>query len=202
MLCSTVVEAVNDALQSFHDRRAAYFYFDFQEAEKQEFETFVRSLLRQLIAVEETLPQHIITMYTTFRDKGHSPSTRDLKSSLSHALANANKETYIILDALDEFPQQANTSKRKELLELLTSLVNHHSSRLHVLATSRDETDIREAFEEVAHHSICLGAAKVDPDIRTYVRSCLEDSGHRFKNFPVSVKIEIEEGLTQRARGM
>jgi hypothetical protein len=177
------------------------FYFDFQEAKKQGMEPFIRSLIRQLLAVDEYIPQFLVTMYKQFRSKGQSPSLRDYESVLKRILEGSKKETFIVLDALDEYPQSTSSSTRREVTKLLTALVKEHKSSLHLLVTSRDETDIRDAFEQVSLHSVCLEAAKVDSDILKYVRSCLADDD-RFSDSTQSLKDEIEQVVGRGAQGM
>jgi hypothetical protein len=51
--------------------------------------------------------------------------------------------TYIILDALDECPNNSGIpSPRKEVLQLINELVDLRLPNLHICATSRPEIDI------------------------------------------------------------
>ena len=175
VLSSTIIETVRAVCEVCPDRRIAMFYFDFQEAEKQEMKPFVRSLLRQLLAAESVVPEFVVKMHKTFKNSGQSPSVQDLESALVRVLEVSSKETYIILDTIDVFPQRSKSSKRRELLKFLQNMAKNHNSKLHILAASRDETDIREVFQTISGHFICLKAAKIDYDILKYVKSCLVD---------------------------
>lgn len=201
VLSSTINEAVNRICDDSLDRRAAMFYFDFQESAKQEIEPLLGAILRQLIGAEDRLPQFIITMYQTYKNKGQSPSVRDLEQALSQTLNVSTKETYIVLDALDECPYRACNSSRKQIFQLLAALVANHDSNLHILATSRDEADIRSMLESIPHRTVCLKAAKMDADILKYVRSCLNDE-ICFTNLPEASRPEIMETILKRAQGM
>jgi ATP/maltotriose-dependent transcriptional regulator MalT len=202
VLCSIVIETMQDVCKSFPDRKMAYFYFDFQDYEKQKTEPLLRSLLRQLIADELNIPRPIIELYTAYKDKGQSPSLKDLESVLSLIVEESSKDTYIIIDALDEFPEWTTCVKRAEMLRTLTTLMDNHPSKLHVLATSRDETDIRTALERIPCCEVLLQAANIDLDIKLYVRTFLNNNLERFNNFPETLKIEIDEALCQGAHGM
>lgn len=121
----------------------------------------------------------------------------DLASVLIETVKTIGKEVYIILDALDELPEDA--SKRSEVLEQITTLVKLGIGNLHVLATSRDEWDIRERLETLSSGGIPLQSSKVDPDIRKYVRSFFKDWPRRL---PEHVKTLIQTRLVEKARGM
>jgi ATP/maltotriose-dependent transcriptional regulator MalT len=202
VLCSTVIEIIQDVCKSFPDCRMAYFYFDFHDYEKQKMESLLRSLLRQLVAHEQNVPQPIVGLCKTLKDKGQSPSLKDLESALSLVLRQSLKDTYIVIDALDEFPDWTAFEKREELLRILTKIVVDHPSNLHVLASSRDEIDIRRAIEGIPHCEVCLGTFGIDIDIRSYVQTTLADPLERLSTFPDSLKSEIEMAVCQGAHGM
>jgi hypothetical protein len=202
VLCSTVIEAIKSICESSLDRRMAYFYFDFQEIEKKRTEPLLRSIIRQLLAHESEFPEYIVTLYKTLKDKGQSPTLKELESALKCVLETPFRETYIILDALDEFPEWTTVAERREMLAIIVSMVKKHTSRLHVLATSRDEPDIREAFECVSHSSFCLHESAINSDIAQYVKSRIMDPMERLSAFPDKSKTEIECVINQRAHGM
>jgi len=184
------------------ERRLAYFYFDFQTIEKQQTEPLLRSLLTQLLADDPMIPGPIAKLYGELREKYLTPTLKDLVSALSHVLEASSKSTYIILDALDEVPRQSSSDGRKALLKVLTTLAKNDQMKLHLLATSRDEPDIREAIEGVSHQEMHLGATVIDFDIMAYVRSCLADPMDRLNILPEELKTDIVFALGWDARGM
>ncbi|KAF2825614.1 ankyrin [Ophiobolus disseminans] len=202
-LCSTVIEAVKAMCNQFPDRRLTYYYFDFQETEKQKTEPFIRSLLRQLVADEPTIPEFITKLFGTCRGRGQSPSLTELHAAFTRLLEGSRKDTYIILDALDEFPEWTTFAKRKEILGILKSLVDAQSPNVHILVTSRDIPEIREAFDLMKHRPVRLQSTDMDLDIASYVRSCLADPmDRRLSGLSDDLKAEIEISVGQSAHGM
>jgi hypothetical protein len=162
----------------------------------------LRSIIRQLLAHESEFPEYVITLYKTLKDKGQSPTLQELEFALECVLKTPFRENYIILDALDEFPEWTTIAERKEMLAIITSMVKKHKSSLHVLATSRDEPDIREAFERVSLSSFCLKESAMNSDIAQYVKARLLDPMERLSALSESLKTEIEYAITQGAHGM
>lgn len=185
-----------------HDCRMAYFYFDFRDYQKQKTDILIRSLLRQVVADEPHIPQPIVKLYDEFRNKGQSPTLKDLLLTLCQVLETSNKDTYLILDALDECPLWAADSNRAEMLEVVTQLMKGQSSNLHILATSRDEPDIRTALMRIPHREIPLEGTCTDRDIGLYVQRYLANPMERLSTFPDALKNEIHDALLLGAHGM
>jgi hypothetical protein len=106
--------------------------------------------------------------------------------------------TYILLDALDEMLQRSAIAERKELLAIINGIVNEHTSNLHVLATSRNEPDIRDSLKHIASRSICLGEYAVNADIAHYVHSRLQDPGENWKDYSEELRDSIKKSETLR----
>ena len=197
---STIIEAVKEVCFESETHKLAYFYFDFQNTEKQNMDITIRSLLRQLCAGEIHLPQEVQTMYDRYKGTGLRPTVEELNLALLSLIDYLGKEIYIIMDALDEFPEKSQDSNRQELLDQIKHMVEHPSQQLHILVTSRNEPDIRTTLSDLAGKGISIQSSKVDADIRLFVRTCLEkDPFHRL---PVSVKKSIEVRLGEGACGM
>ncbi|PVH69880.1 ankyrin [Cadophora sp. DSE1049] len=105
------------------------------------------------------------------------------------------KETFIILDALDE------CKERKELLLLLKNLNSWGTGKLHILVTSRRERDIEETLESLVTSEICLQSALVNVDIHTHISERLQNDSN-LKRWPANVRGEIERTLMDGAQGM
>ena len=64
---------------------------------------------------------------------------------------------YLILDALDECPNDSSTpSARKMVLDLVKDLVELRLPNLHLCITNRPESDIRTALEPLAAQQLNL----------------------------------------------
>ena len=109
------------------------------------------------------------------------------------------KDTYLILDALDECVE------RSELLINLERIMSWEDANLHILVTSRREQDIEDALTPLieAKDQIGIQSALVNADIRVYIRDRLQIDRKlkRWKNNP-KVQLEIEDELMKKACGM
>jgi hypothetical protein len=200
---STIIEAVKDFCPAGTTRKLAYFYFDFNDTDKQDVVILLRSLIKQLCTSELELPQIVQTLYTHYRASGQQPSIKELSSIFFSVIDELKKEIYIIMDALDEYPENPGDpkSKRKDLLDQIKRMVEHGSENLHILAMSRNEHDIHDTLERPAAGGISIQSSKVDADIKLHVRTCLAEDAV-LKRLPGKVKGDIEVKLGERAHGM
>jgi ankyrin repeat domain-containing protein 50 len=197
---STIIESVKAVCSASISRKYAYFYFDFRDTQKQDVATLLRSLLRQLCAGEEELPEEVHGLYTRYRDAGHHPPVGELTIALFSIIDGLKKEVYLIMDALDEYPETSKESQRQELLDLIKQIVEHESETLHVLITSRNEADIRATLGALAGGGTSIQRGEVDADIKVYVRTQLKNES--FARLPQNLKQDIEENLGKKANGM
>ncbi|KAF4631092.1 hypothetical protein G7Y89_g7033 [Cudoniella acicularis] len=137
ILCSTIVQDVIRQYQSEPEFAVAYFYFDFNDSEKQRHDNFIRSLIVQLSTQSEKTPESLEALFTGSRQQ---PTTDALTSTLQQIIGDF-QQTFILIDALDECNQ------REELLELMETIVGWKSEKVHILATSRREREIEEALQ-------------------------------------------------------
>ncbi|CUS12375.1 unnamed protein product, partial [Tuber aestivum] len=199
VLSATAIEDVQHLCNANDDYALAYFYFTFSDSEKQELHNMLLSLIGQLPKrpSDRGLPGAVVDLYNTTKAIGKSVDTTALKDLLSHIIKDFRK-TFIVLDALDEFPKDT----REHLLSWIGELtVDHKAGSLCILATSRPEADIVGSLEPLAAFSISLQSKTVDPDIRTYVQKSLGGKD-RFKKFTKAIKDEIEDTLVSRSQGM
>lgn len=113
-----------------------------------------------------------------------------------------------MLDALDE----CTLDQRKDLCRFILSIVNPtapSSTRtsqgvVKLFVTSRNESDIRQAFQQNSIPTIEVEAAKVDSDIKIYVKAQIEirlqNRSLRLRN--MKLKDKIFSILTTKAGGM
>jgi hypothetical protein len=193
-LSSTIVQDVMSHCQSDSTLRVAYFYFDFNDGEKQRHENLIRSLITQLSTPSAKTPEALQALYSRNQDGQQQPSNDRLVATLQSILGDFPK-TYIILDALDE------CTDREELLELIREISGWKMGKIHILATSRRERDIEEALEPLLTDQICIQSAQVNGDIQLHIRERLHNDP-KLKKWPVKVKEEIEETLMDGACGM
>ncbi|KAI9766559.1 MAG: hypothetical protein M1839_004886 [Geoglossum umbratile] len=100
ILTSTIVE---DVLQHCHLGRTlavAYFYFDFNDVEKQQHEKMIRSLITHLSIQSASTPRALESLFSSCRNGERQPTTSTLLETLQEMVQEFD-ETFIILDALD-----------------------------------------------------------------------------------------------------
>ncbi|CUS12935.1 unnamed protein product, partial [Tuber aestivum] len=199
VLSATAIEDVKRLCDTNDDYGLAYFYFTFSDSEKQKLENMLLSLIGQLPKrpSDRGLPAAVVDLYNSTKAIGKLADTRALKDLLSQ-IVKGFKKTFIILDALDEFPK----GTRESLLSWISELtVDHKAGPLSILLTSRPEADIAASLEPLSAFSVSLQSKTVDPDIRTYVHKSLVGKGG-FKRFTEEIKDEIEHTLVTRSQGM
>ncbi|CUS12929.1 unnamed protein product, partial [Tuber aestivum] len=199
VLSATAIEDVKNLCDTNDDYGLAYFYFTFSDSEKQKLENMLLSLIGQLPKrpSDQGLPSAVVDLYNSTKAIGKSADTSVLKVLLSKIIKGFRR-TFIILDALDEFPK----GTREGLLSWIKELtVAHRAGSLSILVTSRPEADIVGSLEPLAAFSISLQSKIIDPDIRTHVQKSLEGKGG-FKRFTEGLKDEIEDMLVARSQGM
>ena len=174
----------------------AYFYFDFNDPEKQKLQNCLSSLIAQLCGLALAIPEKLKSMYNRCGRGNQTPSLNDLKDIMSYfATASEFNDIFLILDALDECPKDGNEDSRSELLEWIQEISNQLSFSVRLLVTSRPEPDIGKILCPPAFRSVSIQGSQVKSDISRYIQSQLS-------GFPISMKPAIEKTLTDKADGM
>ncbi|EXJ76933.1 hypothetical protein A1O3_10090 [Capronia epimyces CBS 606.96] len=189
--------ALHDILQqqkSQPDVMVSYFYFDFNDAEKQLSRKAIRSLLFQFALQDSRALEDLQKLHQDCRN-GHQQPPEDRIRSLFWEVLARPRPKYILLDALDE------CTDREELLIFISDLSDSTPSELRILATSRRERDIEDELHSVANHCIDIQSALVDIDIRVYIRDRMA-TDKKLKKWPPSVQNEITAALMEKAGGM
>jgi hypothetical protein len=176
----------------------AYFYFDFNDAQKQDPELMLRSLLCQLLQRLSTIPKGVDALFSSCSNGKRQPSLHALLE-VTPQVMHQFTHVYIVLDALDECTQ------RLELMSMLATVAEWQRDNTHLLMTSRKQRDIESSLESYVgeEYTICLQRDVVDKDIQQYVQQRLSDDKTLTKwNKDAVVRQEIEAALMQGARGM
>ena len=180
--------------ESQPDTTVSYFYFEFNDVEKQSFRKAVRSLLFQFALQGCGILQNLEQLFQECSNGQQQPAEDVIQSLFREALAYP-RQKYIILDALDE------CTDREELLSFLCELMKSTPRDLHVLATSRREKDIEDELGSIANHNINIQSTLVDADIRIYIRDQMA-TDKKLQKWPTSVQNEITTILMEKAGGM
>lgn len=187
--------------QHSSERVAAYFFFDFNDVEKQDPGKMLRSLILQLLQEFDQIPGSLDDLFTCCESGLRQPSAYQLQDVLQ-SMIQEFREVYVVLDALDECAQR---EQRAELLGTLKIIAKWGLQNLHLLLTSRKERDIESTLEEFVDDQsrVCLQPALVDKDIQRYVRDRLatDKTLQKWKK-DNDIRQEIETVLRNKADGM
>lgn len=199
MSSSVIIEQLKANCASKPSLAIAYFYFDFNESEKQNATSFVTTLIAQLCNHVVDLPEELKELYKACNN-GRGVATLDALKAALFAVAEKFGDVFIVADALDECPKNGNL--REELLELIKDMNTRSSSNIHLLVTSRPESDIEELLQSLSTTRVIpIQGSPIDADIKSYI--CNEiSSDSKLKKFPIEEQKKIEKRLIAGADGM
>ena len=159
----------------------AYWYFTFSSQDSVDIENLLRSVIRQLCARAKTLPSNVRELWEKHHMAGSRPNRASLIESLDAVIVGLNsndQHALVVLDGLDEYPLVAelastkaqSCSERKIVMEWLQTFYQRHAN-IHVMITSRDETNIRKYFGGSAQLDVAKG---VTGDVDLFLQSCID----------------------------
>jgi hypothetical protein len=182
----------------------AYYYFDFKDTNKQDLRGLLSSLLLQLTARSNTFYDILNQLYEA-RDKGsQQPSEGDLIECLIQVLAFPEQsKLYIILDALDECPDNSGTpTSREKVLKFLDKLLSLRLHHVRICITSRSEVDIQSSLEHLTSHCVSLhNQSGQRKDIIDYIKYFVE-SDRKMEKWREEDKELVINTLAKKAQGM
>ncbi|PLN76154.1 ankyrin [Aspergillus taichungensis] len=187
VLCSVVIECLEQSFANRNDIAITYIFFDF----RQQLSLFeiLAALLRQLL---QGRPTRSVTRH--LRETTKESMKLEWVQSELRTLALGLRKTYIVIDALDECA--ATGSTLRQLLEFILAL--RRAANVNILATSRYNEEIASLF---AQDGMILEILANDDDIRAYI-------DHRAAYFPPFVARKpgllayIRDEIVKASRGM
>lgn len=198
VLSSTVIAQVLQECNVNSKMAVAYFYFDFNDSEKQKSDNMIRSLVTQLSAQSTKHLTELELLFSSCNNGELQADSRRLLMVLKE-ITEVFDKTYVVIDALDE------CSNTHELQEHIEEIQRWGLPQLHMLLTSRRLMDIEEMMKPLTdtEDRICIQSALVDADIRTYVHERLQND-RKFKRWRSKphVQDEIKMQLMTKADGM
>ncbi len=198
ILSSTIIQRTISECQIRTNPVVLYFYFDFNDVQKQQPENLVRSLIVQLSSQCANLSPALESLYSSCNNGERQPAYDMLLTALN-AMMTCFAETYLVLDALDE------CLERRELLTSIGEIASWKDANVHILTTSRREKDIEESMEPLCgdHGKICVQSTLVNNDIRAYIQGRLHTDRDlkKWQNKP-GIEQKIEDTLMEKADGM
>ncbi|MCJ1437731.1 hypothetical protein MMC27_007118 [Xylographa pallens] len=198
ILSSTIVKHLISEYTSQPKIVIAYFYFDFNTGEKQNVSNCLSSLVGQICHQSGLVLEVLEELYEKCSNGNQKVAPCDLiKVMRIYATGGDPQDIYIVLDALDECPEG---DLRDEVLKLITDLCSWSASKIHLIVTSRQESDIQEALIPLlTWPAIPIQGARVRGDIEAYVDHQITTYLRRLST---DLKEEIKDTLLQGANGM
>jgi hypothetical protein len=122
---------------------------------------------------------------------------------LKDMLNEEQQSTYIIIDALDECPNDSGVvSPREHVLELVEKLVDLQLSNVRICVTSRPEADIQATLAPLASHTVSLHDEQGQKNVLAdYVRWIVY-SDKKMRRWREEDKEMVVETLSRNADGM
>jgi ankyrin repeat domain-containing protein 50 len=194
ILTSTAIQYTFRHRQSNPRIGIAFFYFSFNDSSKQDVSGFLRAVLLQLANQSNETQVSLAHLHDSY--KSGQPPIPALLDCLRQAIPKF-QDVYLVVDALDESPRH---EARERVLEALAVLRNWSLRGLHILATSRDEIDIRESLAPSTNEEISMKNTDVNQDIEDFIRGYLERD--RAMQKWSKYHSRIKSVLTAKAGGM
>ena len=159
----------------------------------------------QLSASLDACCDVISHLYSTHGNGTRKPNDEDLTKCLKQMLlVIAEHPIYIIMDALDECPDDSGWPKtaREEVLDVVQDLVGLHLPNLRICVTSRPEVDITSILNQLTIHSVSHhDQSEQKKGIADYV-STIVNSDKKMGGWPDEDKELVIEELSEGADGM
>jgi hypothetical protein len=160
------------------------------------------SIIKQISARRPNIPQPAQQL-SEYKVSGRRPDTQTLITALKATLFGFSA-VYIVIDALDECP--ALNGERRKLLKALSKILFEAPESLHLLLTSRKESDINTAMRPHLSRpfsnelDLLVYRRTLDDDIGLFIDSILATDD--YESWPEEVKVEPRRALIEKADGM
>jgi ankyrin repeat domain-containing protein 50 len=204
------VKRIEDASLSQPGQHSlAYFYCLYRKGAQHTLAAILQSFIAQLCP-RTRVPAALRELYELHNKKFPPgvPSDSELKETLLAIIQNStsldgppgeHSKIYFLIDALDEWPVG---SERDELLSYFAELASYAISHLHILMTSRDESDIRGVLVELrSWENLSINRDRVSADMELYVANEVEKHPRLSQKSP-EIKSQIMQRLVAEGNGM
>ncbi|KAI0918812.1 hypothetical protein AcV7_006938 [Taiwanofungus camphoratus] len=172
VLCSAIIE---DLKKKYEPQAAVvYFYFNFRDTEIQQYKKLLSSLIKQLILQHRAMLGKLEALYAQNHDGQQQPKPSDLAQLLDHIIADFTKsaQLFIVLDALEECEEKSII-----LQNFIKHLNDQKIDHLHILVTSRPDSDIDNYLAKTNACQVAMQTDKINLDIAAYVNTKLLGPG-------------------------
>lgn len=205
---SVLASKIIDEIEQQKLGTLAFFYFSYNSKDRQgisqDMRHFRYSLLIQLVRQHIREDPSQFNQYFVplgFQQLYHAnyPSRNPKNDEVDAAilrLLDISEETFIVVDALDEYTSPT------EVLCFLDKLCKLARRRVHILVTSRREEDIELSVGDISASKqiVPFDSTKVNLDIEVHLRHCM--SSHPYQKWTAELKERVVKYLSERADGV
>ncbi|KAJ5185641.1 NACHT nucleoside triphosphatase [Penicillium cf. griseofulvum] len=163
VLCSMAIQHISQEMKQRYKVGIAFFYFSFNDESKQTDNGMLRALLLQLSGQLEDGQKNLEQLHVLY--PSGIPPVEALLDLLARFLRRFH-DSYILLDALDESPRDRN---REGVLKAIQAIRNWSIPGVHILATSRNELDIRAYLDLSCNQDLSMRNPETDEDIVNFI---------------------------------
>jgi hypothetical protein len=158
-----------------------YYFLDFTTPKQQNEIAILQSILQQVV---EHDTEEAISVLLKRRNERSRPKPGDLSLALAE-VCRKQKKTYLILDAPDEL-------ETRQIVSRLQSFVD---AGCRVLVTSRDQPDLREAFQTARQIEACSSSE----GLALYIEHRFGETDFRDK---VGKTHDIVDAIVKKSNGL
>jgi Cdc6-like AAA superfamily ATPase len=191
MMATSVIDHLLVVAQDEIDA-VAYIYCDYKNRTDQNSKRLFATIPRQLVQSRNTVPASLLALYKDRQNRGGGLTHSEIINEL-RTLIKASRNTYFIIDALDECIDEDKTHVK--LLEDVCKL--QCETALRVLVTSRFVPDIQEKFD----HAPLLEVKASDDDINNFLKERMTD-GPRCMRKAEELQKKVQDSIVKAAGGM
>ena len=193
---SSIVEDIMNHCKADASLACAYFFFDGRDSRKQlqTHESLIRSLIMQFSDQCDGLPVALVELYRSCNNGHQEPSLNAIQSTLQTIL-DGFKQTYIIIDSLDECTQ------REKLLIWLEGISHWTTGTVRLTVISRPERDIKDCILHLDACLVSISDESENIDIEIYLDKMLQ-MDTKLNRWDEETQKKIRSVLMAGAQGM
>ncbi|KAF2095342.1 hypothetical protein NA57DRAFT_44624 [Rhizodiscina lignyota] len=161
VLSTTIIADLQQQETADNQCVTAFYYFDRAEGEKSGFMPWICSLISQLVARLDPIPQQLIAAYEASSKQGRSRMTlADYPVEILVPLSKSFSKLFLVFDGLDEATE---IGSMRQVIATLTALPN-----VHLVCLGRPVMPVRNALS--TNLTISLDEALLSPDINVFLQ--------------------------------
>ncbi|KAJ7798407.1 hypothetical protein B0H14DRAFT_2388719, partial [Mycena olivaceomarginata] len=190
VLTSIVVDKLRTNLPN-ENTAVAVLYLDHKATTETHSPTNLLAAIWQQLAITNPIPTHVEELYNNHSARGTRLSLEEIYSVLNSALQEFSA-VFIIVDALDEYPEKQRLTLLRHLWRL--------GPAVGLMLTSRPHINIDHASSNLE----IVDVRAIEQDIRRYVEAQIEESSRLSMHIKNSSTLRelIEERIVKRSDGM